>query len=482
MKRLIGADCFVAGAVTVAQPAQGFFRAPLGGSAKKQAATHTIEFELVPNQISIPKHPDEFDGYFKGYIRVLSSSNKQQNATGMIQASGRILSLDSSLVYSAKLEPTKGRLEDIKALRVSSVVDMHAFIEQTLKGMPYSMTHLAKTLVANVAVAVQSNQPEVQAMMDMPHTSFFRLPRIYKLWPYALPSAYDSTDELLDMTTPHVLGMTHLLKTAPWRLVWYSPMQKVYRLPRSLGEREYYEALKQVGVPQPPAHIAAALRIYFYMVHERERRGDTAFESTRFHRYVTGPDMWDQAMMYLQENDVRIISPGGGDEKAFLLCLAIDYKEAKRTMDALRLFQENALNAEREPELRGARVPIIPPTLTDRQAEIARHVQTHWLTIIEGESISPRSGEMTSNLRFSRSPRYRKDSAHHVDLFPLQERHADVLCGHDGQVPPPSQWATSRDGRLHHPSPHYAVQVQPRGVRGLVCHVSSAGCGRGVQR
>jgi hypothetical protein len=335
------------------------------------------------DQISTPRNLDEFDGYFKGYVRITKASNQAFGTVGSTAVvSGRILSLDSTLVYGASVTPD-GKLQNVTAVSVCNVIPIDHLINQALSDMPASMIQLAKTLVSRTTVAVQAKQ--VEPLLQLLHTSFFRLPRLYKLWPFALPSQYDTTDELMRMPTEHILAMSHRLRTVPWTLVWYSPMQEKYGLPHPLLEKQYYAALRVPGVPQPPQYIEIALRIYFRMWQERKDTGDTAFLASRFISFLPSMDMMPAVMTYLQENDVRIISAsspmgGGGD----LFCLARDLREAKRTLEALALFQANSLGSRHEPELRGVNVPEIPPTLTDRQAEIARHIQTHWLTIVEG--------------------------------------------------------------------------------------------------
>jgi ATP-dependent exoDNAse (exonuclease V) alpha subunit len=122
----------------------------------------------------------------------------------------------------------------------------------------------------------------------------------------------------------------------------------------------------------------------------RNEHNHTVFNKALFNMIIpcmqidARKEMEKQVYDYLYEVALCHSHPrfaGAGDE--VFLCTKYDHMDATLAANALQRIYRTASSGAK-PVLRGLDVPQLFPPLTARQTEIAKHIQTHWITLVEG--------------------------------------------------------------------------------------------------
>jgi hypothetical protein len=359
------------------------------------------EFVLLPFRRGIPEHAVEFDGYYQGHVELISvACPTQKNLVGKIvfMKNSHMISCSPYFVYvdnRAEFDMDSGSITASPTCTVSRLKNV-----LTMDDMSYLLND--ETLMQNDTLACLARELmrtckfplAVGPIMEMPFfknaggllrekSELYRIPLLSRLYPLLMTNKYDDKQRksLNDLTSSQLIELGRLADACPWEMIWRDPMKFRFHL-KGLTRLAYQTALLQSGLgASVPAHVSVAINVYYALVQLRQDGKHTIFSKNQYQYHLTGGADREQVYDYLQQKAVEIVFRGTAEEK---MALKEDFEQAGRACVSLDRIYRNSVQRTEDETLRGKEVPQIPQVLTDRQAEIARHISSHWLTIVEG--------------------------------------------------------------------------------------------------
>jgi hypothetical protein len=377
-------------------------------------------FTLIPGRRDIPVDPDELDGYYQGRVRVTQCPSRPDMVGAIMYAKlWEMFSCAPYFVFTTRhaqwdaqtdsivvrerqdtRDGAYGPLVTVLSIKERLDRDDVLFLRQEVaergewdalfRDSPPRLRTLALTLLEDVKSVETS-----EAVLRMPWShrdggaifeasQLVRFPVVADVYRYLVPDARDPRQRArLDaLPTSAARRLQETLRTQPWELLWDAPIRTEFAL-KPLTRERYESALRQFRLQDKiPAHIQFATVILFRMQVEQDQFKHTCFERSSFGAVVPAfpnrdaiiASVWD----YLYDRGVDAL-----DTEGRWVALRRDAAEARASLVALCRFRDNDAK-HGEPELRGPNVAHVPPPLTDRQWEIARHIQGHWFTVVEG--------------------------------------------------------------------------------------------------
>ena len=348
-----------------------------------------------------PETGDDFDGYYQGDI-VLPKTG----ATTRMQNS-RMPSFAPYFVYStrdATIDPVSGMVKvaargtshyctEVGLKDVFDQTDLKFLLEHDIpeKALLPELRQIAESLVAQsrpfqIRREVLETQPFFKDGLLREHSLIVRQPLVTFLWTYLLKNPNDDKQKaaISDLATSELESLAALLKTEPWELVWPNPARSEYGLKNGLETPSmFFRVIAELSCPiKPSPQMEIALRIYFHLSSIREKDKHTIFLRGQCNSFIPCLARDQRAQLEQQVYGILI-------ERAFVwvkegetLAFRSDYIDAQFAIDNLKRIRDN--RAEPIAERPDGRIPVLFPPLTARQAEIAQHIKTHWLTIVEG--------------------------------------------------------------------------------------------------
>lgn len=173
------------------------------------------------------------------------------------------------------------------------------------------------------------------------------------------------------------------LRLTPWECMFRTKL-KTYGKLKPLSLDSFRAACRDFAVVVPK-HIDCAIKMYYtYLSSEYEEEGKTMFYWQTHAPHVMGllerKQLEPEVLDFLEHRAITFY-----DLEKTVFSFKQDYEDAKTICQSLQYYHQNA--TQMAPELRDIEqdgVPAIPPQLTTRQTEIAQHILTHVVTIVDG--------------------------------------------------------------------------------------------------
>ncbi len=370
-----------------------------GGGATKTPLGH-LEFVLLPYQRKVPELEKDFEGFYHGAVAITGcrSDPKLVGATMSIHLYDVIISCASYFVYTTytaeidrgrSLLSVKGVLCVPRLKETFGPEDLACLFEETCSALPSNLTETARSLlhgVTSIPSRLLVAMPFFTSGLVHQVSDMSRLSILHTLYPYLVTDSYDVKQQkrVKDMSTPDLVELRTLLMTTPWELVWPKPMRTEYGL-KTLTKCMFDRAMDEFNLSlRIPLHMKLAVQIYFKCVSMREDEKHTVFLRGQFNSLIPCMRMEERDAViegvygYLIERGMKFVR----QDKSMLACHD-DYFDAQRATECLIRVHANSI-ARPEPKRRGLMVPQLFPALTGRQVEIARHIVSNWLTVVEG--------------------------------------------------------------------------------------------------
>lgn len=372
-------------------------------SAHKKPNTSTplgsLQFSLLPDARVTPRDLEDFENYYCGDVLIHACPQRPSLVgTRMNIKVSNMLSTTPYYIYGAaqvELQQNTTLVIDhragcCEAKRIKpgawSGHDVAHFVSELMQASPSWGAHVERVLqrVSSIdgsalAALMARLKPASTVLHEM---DLVRLPYTGMLFPYLIGTGADPKRKKTfhALKTNQLLDLHRLLSTAPWDLVWRSPMRTLYRLD-PIKQPFFERIVRDMGIVVPP-HIHYALRIYFNMIGQRDEDKHTLFSVSSYNTVLPCMERSEREKLesavyaYLYDRDVAFVAPHH-------MALKHDYKDA---VDAAKFLSdiEKRSAQEPEPKLRGASVPQLYPVLTARQQEIATYILHHGVTIVEG--------------------------------------------------------------------------------------------------
>jgi hypothetical protein len=368
-----------------------------------------MQFKLIPGLRKVPQEKEDFDGhYYQGSIEIVAAPSCPQFRGAVKHA--RIYDAQScsscfiygtrnaffdvasdTVVIPKRPHPKFGGPKDVNMVTVESyvselsIVDLHDIrreISKHIESDKLKLFMLHKLEEESSSSVVDTTQFLAQPFAKQSggyvteYTELVRLPTVASIRGYLKPS---SLKQLHGLSNTQREALAAAVITHPWTLLWNSPV-------KNITQEQFYLIMRNTNNIRVPQHIQYALAIYFRIAADRKEGRHTLFSCEDYWRSVipampNRDEMMRWVWNYLSENALDAF---GGEDNNHYVAMKRDAKEARLTMAALCKIRRNAFSGDGDCELRGNIVSHIPPKLTARQEEIARHIMTHWLTVVEG--------------------------------------------------------------------------------------------------
>lgn len=358
-----------------------------------------LQFSLLPDARVTPRDLEDFENYYCGDV-LIHACPRQPSLVGtrINMKVSNMLSTTPYYIYGAaqvELQQKTTLVIDHKAgcceaKRIKpgawSGHDVAHFVGELMQASPSWGAHVERVLQRVSSIdgsALSALMARLKPASTVLHEmDVVRLPYAGMLFPYLIGTGADPKRKKTfhALKTHQLLELHRMLSTAPWDLVWRTPMRTLYRLD-PIKQAFYERIVRDMGIVVPP-HIHYALRIYFNMIGQRDEDKHTLFLSSSYNTVLPCIQRSERERLesmvyaYLYDRDVVAVAP-------HYLALKHDYKDATDTAALLMEIHKRSAQ-EPEPKLRGARVPQLYPVLTARQQEIATHILHHDITIVEG--------------------------------------------------------------------------------------------------
>ncbi len=358
-----------------------------------------LQFSLLPDARVTPRDLEDFENYYCGDVLIHACPRRPALVGTRINMKvSNMISTTPYYIYGAaqvELRQKTTLVIDHKAAcceakRIKpgawSESDVAHFVGELTQASPTWSAHIERVLqrVASIdgsalAALMVRLKPGSSVLHEL---DLVRLPYASMLFPYLLGTSADPKRKKTfhALKTHQLMDLHRLLSTAPWDLVWRSPMRTLYRLD-PIKQTFFERIVRDMGIVVPP-HIHYAMRIYFNMVGQRDDDKHTLFLRGSYNTVLPCMERSEREKLesavyaYLYDRDVVFVEP-------HYLALKHDYKDAVDSRAFLAGIEKRSVD-EPEPKLRGESVPQLYPVLTARQQEIVTHIRHHWLTIVEG--------------------------------------------------------------------------------------------------
>lgn len=358
-----------------------------------------------------PLHVSEFNGYFRGACRVVRCDSKP-TWVGQLRTLTlfNLVSLSTAFIYRVHRASIKGHLIEVPAgdavisigmrntLGQRDLVHMYEEIWGSSSSPPKKHKkleegeddegtnvpsafewRLALDKLTNFVPETLAEHPEFHALL-MERSDVLRLQYIQPLCLYFVKEkgtlSEEQRDKIRSLTTEQLQVFVHRLKTQPWLLAFRETADPLDPLVKAQYERACV-AFK-VDVPR---HVQLSMQVYYLCMKQMVDDGHTCFQWTKEARKCLNlleySTMEPLVMQFLEEHAITWL-----DVAHTTFALKREYSDAKMVCQALMRTAQNATRTA--PLLRGPRVPIYPPDLTQDQLHIAQHIGNHYLTVVEG--------------------------------------------------------------------------------------------------
>ncbi len=349
-----------------------------------------IQFILLPLERVEPQDPKDFDYNYEGTVRVelcpsyvaLIGSRVRLRSTGLLSCSPYF----SYISYEARYQANSGTLyvDRVSQLLIKSELGRDDFI-YFANEIAGAYARPAVGIVAGLPAGAKIPSEEFRQVLKQNaiKSSLERLPIQTTLINYFVPNmAFDAKqkERIMDMKLDMLQELQQMLKTCPWDLCFDEPLRAKYNRLKPLTRQAYQRAVQEFKLKPDALTIDPALNIYFTV---KEEAKDTVFERKNFTRLLPfchideRMEIERRVFDFLEKRAITFLTP-----QRDWFALNNHFRNARDALVELSFIAQRSANGE--PELRGNSVPTLLPPLTGRQKEIARHIQKHWLTVVEG--------------------------------------------------------------------------------------------------
>lgn len=169
------------------------------------------------------------------------------------------------------------------------------------------------------------------------------------------------------------------MRTRPWHLIFKKEIRTMFPelCPMSVEKCHQLCTDENIDIPR---HISIAIKLYELYAQERKERNHTFFDwNTYLGRVVPiqeRSELLPRVRAFLEESVFRFV------EGTSYFSFSEDYDDSEAIIKGFKRAIANATISA--PTLRGVQTPVIPKKLTGPQEEIARHILTHPITIVQG--------------------------------------------------------------------------------------------------
>lgn len=367
----------------------------------------------ISNQREIPKDVAAFDGTFKGPCYILECKERP-NLVGCSKLFTfyDMISINPAFIYRAygyyndrgafkttkqvlmvKLCPEIGKpelnfiYEEVDLLKTYKLRQRRGISRvkrQKIEGEEeekddYSwmddLDELEKFTPAHL-LSIPKFLPELKGKSDIcrldniQFLSFFFVNKYGKL-------AGEQREKIRKLTTENLEKKAQMLKERPWECAF-----REYSDPLKPLLREQFRNVCNYLNLKVPRYIELSLELYYSCMKQMEDSKHTCFEWLTEARtsldVVVFDSLKDEVMLFLEKYALTWI-----DTEKTLFALKAEYSEAKKICQAL--IRTACKSDEILPIItRDHVVPKLPPKLTADQEKIARHICSHYLTVVEG--------------------------------------------------------------------------------------------------
>lgn len=354
-----------------------------------------------------PTHINNFNGFYKGRVRILTCAAhpKWENALCTISFYNMI-SMNPCFIYRCFAASVKnGTLEPSKNTTVI-VIGWRSEIGQEELEYLYEETGYKKVISQplekrpRIAAKIEEEKARdnldkivriaPQKLEDYPllasflktSSDVFRLQYIQLLSLYFVNSKGKLSEEQRSkirwLKTEELELKCNMLKEEPWLLAFREKAEPLTPLVLSQFERAIMEFKVEI-----PLYVKRALSLYYICDELMDDCNCTVFEWKNVSRKAIDVLEYDaiapQVIAFLEQYAITWL-----DVQKTLFSFKSEYSDAKRICRGLMKTAENACNPRSSIELRGALIPTNLPSLTTDQAEIAKHILNHYLTVVQG--------------------------------------------------------------------------------------------------
>lgn len=381
-----------------------------GLSSKKY---FTFDFILQPGR-EIPEKVNEFNGTYVGPCKIIKC-DQYPGWAGQIKRISfyNITSINPAFVYRApKAEHTGGTIKTAAEQVVA--IEMREEIGKAELNFIYEEVNLLDTYRARHKTGVAaSKRQKIEEMedkedqfawmdsldelpslfkpcilSDIPYlkplvesrSDLFRLQYIQLLCLYFVGKsnklAEEQREKIREFDTLELINRCKMLKERPWECAFRESSDPLDPLIQS-----QYERACSVFSVDVPRHIKLSMRLYYSCMQQMHKENHTCFEwfaeAKKTLNLLEFETVEPLVMAFLEKHALTWI-----DTKKTRFALKKEYSDAKRICQSL--MQVAQTSSHSAVEMRGNLVPIKPPTLTADQEVIARHICSHYLTVVEG--------------------------------------------------------------------------------------------------